>query len=60
MDPQTKAKIRKFFITAAVLYIGWFTFYELWFKPQTDIDEGLVALIIRQGVSILNLFGFQS
>lgn len=60
MNPSAKQHLRRFFILAPILYIFWFAFYELWFKPHTNIDEALVAAIIKQGVWILDGFGFKT
>lgn len=53
-------KILRFFITAGILYVGWFLLYELLIKPRTQLDEKMIGLIISNGAFFLQLFGFKT
>ena len=48
----------RFLVTALVLYIGWFSLYNLVLDPQDSIDQVLTGNLVFLGEQLLEGFGY--
>lgn len=53
-----KNPLGRFLLIAFAAYLLWYALYEFYLKPETGIDEWVIALIVDHASKLLQIFGF--
>lgn len=51
--------ILRFFLSAGLLYLGWYLLYELWLSPAGGLDNALITNLIQVSGGMLRLLGYE-
>lgn len=53
-----KNPVARFLGVGTVLYLAWYSFYEFFIRPQTEVDASVIQAIVTHSRWLLELFGY--